>query len=108
MKKRLRKKYHLGEFKVHCFDFTFKYKGELFSPEEEQFYDDFIMNCIEGNGLNCGGGSSADGTWEFTAHTVDKTRSIEAQREAVKQWLEAREDVQFESYSELKDAWYDY
>jgi len=93
---------------VHCFDFTFKYQGELFSPEEEQFYDDFIMNCIEGNGLNCGGGSSADGTWEFTAHSVDKTRSIEAQREAVKQWLEAREDVQFESYSELKDAWYDY
>lgn len=107
-KKRLRKKYHLGEFKVHCFDFSFHYNGAPFSPEEDKFYDAFILDCIEGNGLNCGGGSSPDGLWEFTAHSVDKSKRIEDQREDVKRWLEARDDVQFHGYSELKDAYYDY
>lgn len=106
MKKRLRKKYHLGEFQELCFDIHFQYLGKTFSSEGDSFWQKFILECIEGNGLNCGGSTSDDG-WHFTAHSVDKTKNIEAQRESVKQWLAAHADVTLVNCGDFKDAWYD-
>lgn len=107
MKKRLRKKYHLHEYQELCFDINFKYKGITLSPEGDLFWDEFILECIEGNGLNCCGGMADDG-WAFTAHSVDKSKSIENQREAVRSWLESRPDVEQVSCGDFKDAWYDF
>ena len=56
MKKRLRKKLHKGEFQELGFNLTFDYakadNEELF----DKFFDSFIAEAIEGNGLECGGG----------------------------------------------------
>lgn len=105
MKKRLRKKYRVGEFRELCFEFTFDYKGEIESPECEQFLHAFVENCIEANDLNCEGNLTQDGC-NMVARAVDPTRTSEAQRLAVKNWLEAREDAEVKSFGELVDAWY--
>ena len=45
MKRRLRKKYRVGEFRELCFEFTFDYKGDIESPECEQFLHSFVDDC---------------------------------------------------------------
>lgn len=105
MKKRLRKKYRVGEFKELCFGFSFDYKGDVEAPECEQFLHAFVENCIEANGLNCDGNITEDGCHIF-ATAIDPTRTNETQRQAVKAWLEAREDVEIKTFGELEDAWY--
>ena len=107
MKKRLRKKYHLREFQEPYFSIRFKYTGAPYPVEEDVFWDDFILNCIEANGLNCCGGAS-NHIWEMGAHSVDKSQSIEDQREAVRTWLESRSDVEEVSCGEFRDVWYDF
>ena len=105
MKKRLRKKYRVGEFKELCFEFSFDYKGDVAAPECEQFLHAFVEECIEANGLDCGGSITDDGC-NIIAKAVDPTQTSNAQREAVKAWLEARSDVELKSFGELQDAWY--
>ncbi len=105
MKKRLRKKYRVGEFKELCFEFTFEYKGDVAAPECEQFLHALVEECIEANGLDCEGNITDTGC-NIIAKAVDATKTSEAQREAVKSWLEARNDVEIKSFGELRDAWY--
>ena len=42
------------------------------------------------------------------AHSVDKSQSLEKQRESVRIWLESRSDVEEVSCGEFRDAWYDF
>lgn len=103
MKKRLRKKYRVGEFRELCFKFTFEYKGDIETPECEQFLHAFITECIEANGLNCEGNMTEEGC-NICAFAEDPKRTNEGQREAVKAWMEARSDVELKAISELHDA----
>lgn len=105
MKKRLRKKYRVGEFRELCFEFTFDYKGDVDSPACEQFLHAFVEECIEANGLNCEG-NLTDGGCNIIARAEDPTQTNQTQLDAVKAWLEAREDVEVKSFSELVDSWY--
>ncbi len=105
MKKRLRKKYRVGEFRELCFEFSFEYKGDVEAPECEKFLHAFVDECIEANGLNCEG-NITEGGCNITAKAVDPTQTNDAQREAVKAWLEARPEVELLSFGELEDAWY--
>lgn len=107
MKKRLRKKYRVGEFRELCFEFTFDYKGDINSQECEQFLHAFVDDCIEYNGLNCEGNLTDEGC-NITARAEDATQTSETQRQAVKTWLSARPDVEVKSFGELVDAWYDF
>ncbi|MDO5451314.1 MAG: 50S ribosome-binding protein YggL [Akkermansia sp.] len=105
MKKRLRKKFRVGEFQELCFEFSFEYKGDVESPECEKFLHSFVEECIEANDLNCEG-CFADNGCNISARATDPKQTSEAQRAAVKAWLEAREDVELKSFGELEDAWY--
>lgn len=105
MKKRLRKKYRVGEFRELCFKFTFDYKGDVESPECEQFLHAFISDCIEANGLNCEGNMTDEGC-NICAFAEDPTQTNETQRQAVKSWLEGREDAELKAMGELADLWY--
>lgn len=107
MKKRLRKKYRIGEFRELCFEFTFDYKGDIESPECEQFLHAFADECIEANGLDCEGNLTEEGC-NIVAHATDPTQTSETQRQAVKAWLDGRDDVEVKSFGELVDAWYDF
>ncbi len=105
MKKRLRKKYRVGEFRELCFHFSFDYKGDVEAPECEQFLHSFVEDCIEANGLECDGSITEAGC-NITAMAEDPKLTCEAQRQAVKSWLEASDKVELLSFSELEDAWY--
>lgn len=105
MKKRLRKKYRVGEFRELCFGFSFEYKGDVATPECEQFLHALIEDCIEANGLNCEGNITESGCHIF-ATAENPTKTSEEQRLAVKSWLEARPDVEIKSFGELEDSWY--
>ncbi len=107
MKKRLRKKYRVGEFRELCFEFSFEYKGDVEAPECEKFLHAFVEECIEANGLNCEGNITESGC-NITAKAVDPTQTNDAQREAVKAWLEARPEIELISFGELEDAWYSF
>jgi uncharacterized protein YggL (DUF469 family) len=107
MKKRLRKKYRVGEFRELCFEFTFDYKGDVESPECETFLRTFVDECIDANGLETNGLLTEQGC-SLVAYDADPTQTSEAQRQAVKSWLEAREDVEIKSFGELVDAWYNF
>jgi len=109
MKKRIRKKLHLGEFREDGFIVKFKllmvapksWKEDC--PEWEAFYDAFI-DFVEENDLGFGGccGIQWDG---FVARLRGRT-CMEQHRDLVRAWLEAREDVSDIDISELIDAWY--
>ncbi len=105
MKKRLRKKYRVGEFRELCFKFTFDDKGDVESNDCEQCLHAFISDCIEANGLNCEGNMTDEGC-NICAFAEDPTQTSEAQRQAVKSWLEAREDAELKAMGELADLWY--
>lgn len=107
MKKRLRKKYRVGEFRELCFEFTFDYKGDVESPECEAFLRQFVDECIDANGLETNGLLTEQGC-SLVAYAADPTQTTEAQRQAVKSWLEAREEIEIKSFGELVDAWYNF
>ncbi|MCQ2371105.1 MAG: YggL family protein [Akkermansia sp.] len=105
MKKRLRKKYRVGEFQELCFEFSFEYKGDVDSPECEQMIRAFDKECLEPNGLVCSGLLQNTGC-NIAVHAADPTQTSEAQRAAVKAWVEARPEIQLTRFGELEDAWY--
>ena len=105
MKKRLRKKYRVGEFQELCFEFSFEYKGDVDSPECELMIRAFDKECLEPNGLVCSGLLQNTGC-NIAVHAADPTQTNEAQRAAVKAWVEARPEIQLTRFGELEDAWY--
>ena len=105
MKKRLRKKYRVGEFRELCFKFSFEYRGDVESAECEQMIRTFDAECLEPNGLVCSGLFQNIGC-NITVRAVDPTLTNEAQRAAVKAWVEARPEIELKSFGELEDAWY--
>lgn len=106
MKKRLRKKFRIGEFKELGFTFAFSYKGDMESPACEAFLQEFIEQCIDANGLDCDGNLTEEGCF-FMAVANDPRDTTLAQRDAVKAWIDARPDAEVISMGELMDLWYE-
>ena len=102
MKKRLRKKKHLGEFT--------EWGIQLVATRNQKdgfddFLDAFVLEAIEANGCYCGGGGMEDKfdvVIELGRHADDpesKLRKITA-------WLDSRSDVQGYRTGELFDLWH--
>jgi len=102
MKKRLRKKLHKGEFRQlgFCLEFDYSVTDEI---SFDTFLDSFIDDCIEGNGLECGGGGFEHLSFFVTRY---KGSASEEQRNAVKEWLERQPQVSNIILGELIDAWH--
>lgn len=97
---RLRKKLHIGEFQ----EFGFNIEAEVvegLSPEAaEHVVDAFLDEAIESRGLLFGG-------WINGGFVCKDGRgsTSEADRLAVREWLEARTELKNVAVSELVDAW---
>ncbi len=103
MKKRLRKKKHLGEFiEWGCrFVIVRNCKGGF-----NIFLDDFIEEAIEANNCYCGGG----GKENILDVIVELGRAVdnpEARLKRIAAWLDARPDVQSYRTGRIIDLWYD-
>ena len=104
MKKRLRKKRHVGEFQEFCFYICLKIKPELTEPELDAWWDDLIET-VEGLNLCIGGGGLHELVF-FCSRLRGRAPVTLDDREAIGRWL--AQDCRVSSYDlgNLVDAWY--
>ena len=103
MKKRLRKKRRLGEFRENCFELTFEMSPTLNDDETDLLTDSFI-EMIEANGLQFGGGGKQ--RWSGIVQGTYRGSAKESARKSVLGWLDQNPDVVSAEAGPLRDAWY--
>ncbi len=104
MKKRLRKKKHLKEFRDTYFDLTFEVNTSFGSEEREKFYDDFLNNLIIPMGL-CATGS-LEPEIDLSVGPYGRGQVHNEERAAICEWLEQQGTVTNIQAGKFKDAWY--
>jgi len=98
--RRLRKKLRVGEFQEFGFEVSFKLRDGLGENPLDAFWDEFILEAIEGNGLAFGGSTNG-----FVC-AAGRGSAHESHRESVRSWLAARPEVESVSTGPLIDAWH--
>lgn len=107
MRKRLRKKRHLSEFRELGFELTFRILGSENDEQETDRLFEFLEDPIEANDLYfCGVGK--DGRWSGVVHSTNRSGApmTEEDREPVISWFRARTDFELLEASGLFDIWY--
>lgn len=97
---RLRKKLHVGEFQEFGFRFEAQAVDGLSPEAAERLVDAFLDEAIESRGLLFGGWISGG----FVCKDGRGSTS-EADRSAVREWLETRTELKNVVVSDLVDAW---
>jgi len=103
LKKRLRKKRRLGEFREDCFELAFEISPSLSDDEIDALTDTFI-NMIESNGLQYGGGGYR--CWSGVVQGPWRGSTTASDRETVIEWLDRSPNVMNASAGPLRDAWH--
>ncbi|GAA4445837.1 50S ribosome-binding protein YggL [Novipirellula rosea] len=103
LKKRLRKKRRLGEFREDCFELTFEIAPSLGDDEMDALTDSFI-HLIEANGLQYGGGGRQ--TWSGVVQGPCRGSATAADRETVLGWLERHPHIVRVDAGPLRDVWH--
>lgn len=107
MRKQLRKKRHLGEFRQFGFSVKCKLRDGISSDDFDHFIDAFVAEAIERQGLVFGGGGSPTTGWDGIACRHHRHESTtEAHREAVASWLKQRAEVASFIVSPAWDVWH--
>ncbi|RRJ96004.1 DUF469 family protein [Opitutaceae bacterium TAV4] len=107
MKKRLRKKKHLGEFRQFGFELTCRFQTDVPVERFDRFVDEFIADAIEADGLTFGGGGDLKRGWSGVVSRDHRYASItEEDREHVHGWLLGQEIVAAVELSEPCDLWH--
>ena len=101
MRKRLKKKKHIGPFKRWGVDIAIfiRQDADVFA-----FLDDFSVQAIEPNGCSYGGGGNSP----FEAF-IDLGRTCNdppKKLALISEWLDARSDISGYKCGKLVDAWY--
>ncbi|HUG94356.1 MAG TPA: 50S ribosome-binding protein YggL [Planctomycetaceae bacterium] len=101
MRKRLRKKKHLGEFQEFGVELSVVLRPQT---DFDSFLDDFLEHAVEANGLGFGGGGKApelSGILELGRRDVFRANLALVQR-----WLAAHDNVESFRAGEPVDAWH--
>src|SRR3989304_3596579 len=106
MKKRLRKKKRIGEFKESGFKIGFRFLDELSTESIDHLIDRFIEQAIENNGLQFGGGGKGSEWDGFVVLDKHRGSATDLHREAVKQWFMQESEILEYHVTQLIDAWY--
>lgn len=106
LKKRLRKKFHRGEFNEFGFEISVDFQEDVDEIQFDLFLDDFISE-IERNNLLFGGGGN-DKVWQGFV-TSDKKFSSPTGKDKliIRSFLEKRPEVKQIEIGEFLDAWND-
>jgi uncharacterized protein YggL (DUF469 family) len=104
LKRRLRKKFHVGEFQELGFDVFVNLKSYLGETEFDTFYDEFI-GVIEENKLSFGGGGGLEDVKGFVCSPEKFASPTIEDREQIKIWLERREEVADYKLGDFVDGW---
>ena len=106
LKRRLRKKFHVGEYQEFGFEVFVSFNPQLTEAEFDEFLDDFI-DLVEANKLLFGGGGKEE-SWEGFITSAKKFASpMENDRQTIKVWLENRPEILETKVGEFRDAWND-
>lgn len=103
MKKRLRKKKHLGEFAEWGRQIVITRNR---NNEFDEFLDAFIEEAIEANGCYCGGGGKED-KLDVVVELGRRVSDPDAKLREITAWLDGRTDVQDYKIGDLFDIWHD-
>lgn len=106
MRKRIRKKLKLKEFQLFGFSIEGKFSKTLSEKELDWFWDYFILEVIEKNGLKIGGGLNPNGFDVFASDAKFKNNTTQKYIN-VKQKLSTNNLIKEFSLGKLKDAIYD-
>ena len=104
MKKRLRKKQRVGEFRQMGFEVRFKVRDVVPDSRLDAFWDNFISEAVEANGLMCAGGCGRE--WDLFVTPAGRATATDTHRARVETWLRDRNDVEQIEIGDLQDAWY--
>jgi uncharacterized protein YggL (DUF469 family) len=104
MKKRLRKKMRLAEFREFGFEVSFQLPDDLDQADLYRFFDSFITEAIEGRGLMCGGGCGQ--VWDVFVTRHGRGSANEEDRHGVAAWLQQYPHVTDVQVGPLTDAWH--
>ena len=102
MRKRLRKKKHVGEFAEFGCELTIE---RNVTTGFDEFMDAFVSEAIEANGCYCGGGGKED-RLEFVVELGRRSDNPEGRIKQIRNWLDSRQDVEDYKVGELIDLWY--
>jgi uncharacterized protein YggL (DUF469 family) len=106
MKKRLRKKFRLGEFTEFEFQVDFKMKETPDASAVDALLGTFLDD-IEARGLVGGGTFSNQGDFTFSLYANRaKVAVTEEHRQAVEAWLVANPAIASHTVGPLVDAWH--
>ena len=101
MRKRLRKKLRLGEFREYGLEVSFRLAD---NAELDGFWDSFIGDVIEARGLICGGGCGR--MWDVFVTRPGRRSATEDDRRDITAWLQRHSHVHDVRISPLVDAWH--
>lgn len=104
LKRRLRKKFHVGEFQELGFEIIANLKSDLTEMESDKFYDEFI-EFIEKNKLLFGGGGGLEDLKGFIISAKRFSSPTIEDREEIKNLLEKCEEVIEYKVFDLQDIW---
>lgn len=82
MRKRLRKKRRLGEFREMAFDVSYALDPGVHAERAQDFLVRLLEQAIESNELSCGGGGQGE-SWELCVTKAGRGSPTEVQRDAV-------------------------
>ena len=99
--RRLRKKLRVAEFQQLGFEVTFELQQPIPEAQSWEFWDAFIAEAIESNGLMFGGGETG-----FVCG-ARRASATEEHRQAVESWLTRRPEVKSVLVGQLEDSWHE-
>src|SRR5439155_7133857 len=105
VRKRLRKKLHVGEFQELGFEVRFRVADNLSHDAFDAVVDAFISQAIEAHGLLCGGGGK-NPEWNVFVTREGRGSATEEHLQAIETWLASRPEVNAVQIGPLVDAWY--
>ena len=103
MKRRLRKKRRLGEFREDCFELSFEFCAPITRDRADSEIDDFI-DMIESRSLQFGGGGKY--VWSGIVQGAYRRSATESDRTAVASWLRRNPRIVAVKVGPLRDAWH--
>jgi uncharacterized protein YggL (DUF469 family) len=104
MRRRLRKKLHLGEFREYGFELSYELRPDVKDDEADSFLDSFIGE-IESNGLFCGGGGKGS-SWGFLVYRDGRGSAREEHKAKLADWLEGQPDLVTYRLGGFVDLWH--
>ena len=105
MKKRLRKKKHLGEFK----ELGFEVRGDLrpgLSGNDLEAFVDRLIDIVEARSLAFGGGAGRDDKLDGFVTRAGRGSATEEDRAALAAFLAADKEIARHEVGALRDAWH--